>query len=170
MPKKGYVITEEHRKNLSIAKIGHKNYLPKGFIPWNKGLKGTHFSPSTEFKKGIRISPKTEFKKGFIPWIKGKKRTDIIAEKHFNWVGDKIGYSGLHMWIRKHGNKLLFCEHCGKTKNIQWANKSGEYKREKNDWLRLCVSCHKKYDQIVKRKKYNELFEKNKINKKLCKI
>ena len=29
-----------------------KSASSKGRIPWNKGLKGTHFSPKTEFKKG----------------------------------------------------------------------------------------------------------------------
>lgn len=42
-------------------------------VAWNKGIKGTHFSPETEIKIGQRLSPKTEFKKGMIPWNKGMK-------------------------------------------------------------------------------------------------
>jgi len=42
------------------------------------------------------------------------------------------------------------CEHCGvgelKGHQIHWADKSGQYKRELSDWLRLCVQCHKLYD------------------------
>jgi len=32
-------------------------------------------------------------------------------------------------------------------KKIHWANKSGEYLRDKDDWIRLCCKCHKKYDK-----------------------
>lgn len=47
-------------KNPALRKKISKGWFPKGLIPWsathkmppawNKGLKGTHFSPSTEFK------------------------------------------------------------------------------------------------------------------------
>ena len=33
--------------------------------------------------------------------------------------------------------------------NIQWANISGNYIRERGDWLGLCVKCHRKYDNKV---------------------
>ena len=32
--------------------------------------------------------------------------------------------------------------------------KDGKYKRQRNNWLRLCVSCHRKYD--YKRRKINK--------------
>jgi NUMOD3 motif len=35
-----------------------------GRSAWNKGLKGIHLNPATEFKKGVRVAPATEFKKG----------------------------------------------------------------------------------------------------------
>lgn len=48
-----------------------------GHPAWNKGLKGIHLSPSSEFKtgsvpwnkekKGIHLSPRSEFKRGLIP-------------------------------------------------------------------------------------------------------
>lgn len=33
--------------------MSNKGYFKKGHTPWNKGLKGIHLSPNTEFKKGI---------------------------------------------------------------------------------------------------------------------
>ncbi len=32
--------------------MGNRTSFKKGYTPWNKGLKGLHFSPATEFKKG----------------------------------------------------------------------------------------------------------------------
>lgn len=34
------------------------------------------------------------------------------------------------------------CENCKQSKKTQWANISGEYKRELNDWAELCAACH----------------------------
>lgn len=112
-----------------------------------------------KFTKGHHYSPSTEFKKGFIPWNKGKKgyttslrgrtRKDFIGERNPSWKGDHVGYHGLHRWIIKQLGKPCKCKHCGKDYGrFMWADKSGEYKRELEDWIRLCYSCHHKYDQI----------------------
>lgn len=73
------------------------------------------------------------------------------GNKHWNWQGDSISYKGLHLWVHKTLGSSSRCEHCGFQSNsnrkIHWANKSHQYKRETSDWLRLCVSCHKKYDK-----------------------
>jgi len=50
----------------------------KGHIPWNKGKKGIHISPSTEIKKGQHLSSKTEFKKG-----------NNTGKNNLNWKGGK---------------------------------------------------------------------------------
>lgn len=78
-------------------------------------------------------------------WL-GKPESEIPA-----WKGDKVGYRALHYWVERMLGKPATCEHCEKTnlsgKFIQWANKSGEYKRETTDWIRLCGKCHSKYDR-----------------------
>ncbi|MEK6880580.1 MAG: hypothetical protein AABY22_13265, partial [Nanoarchaeota archaeon] len=59
-------------------------------------------------------------------------------------------YKRVHVWINKRlGNpqKCLFCKTI-KAKKYEWANKSGKYKWDIKDWLRLCVKCHKKYDDV----------------------
>lgn len=53
----------------------------KGSVPWNKGLKGIHLSPSTEIKKGQHLSPNTEYKGGSTPWIKDRKHSQATREK-----------------------------------------------------------------------------------------
>lgn len=56
-------------------------------------------------------------------------------------------YSTLHDWVRRHKGKPKKCEFCGKTEGmLHWANISGEYKRDVDDYMSLCVSCHRKYD------------------------
>lgn len=63
------------------------------------------------------------------------------------WKGDKVGYRGLHMWIRRERGNPTFCTHCPSIKNLEWANISGEYKHDIADWLELCRKCHRKYDK-----------------------
>ena len=96
----------------------------------------------------------------------GKKHSDDTkkkmsegrrGEKSPVWKGDKVSYRGLHYWIADKLGKPDTCEHCRKSglrgHFIHWANKSGEYKRDLQDWIRLCRSCHGKYDS---RKKMSE--------------
>lgn len=72
-------------------------------------------------------------------------------EKNNSWKGDKVGYSALHAWVYKKLGKPDTCENCLKTNlfgmSIHWANISHEYKRDVNDWIRLCVKCHHDYDR-----------------------
>lgn len=76
------------------------NNFADGHEPWNKGLKGIHLSPETEFKKGsvpwnkdvkgLHHSPETEFKKGRVaehrlPVGSVTERTDKQGKQRF-WV------------------------------------------------------------------------------------
>ena len=78
-------------------------------------------------------------------------------EKHVNWAGDKVSYSAIHAWIRKKLGTPQKCEHCGSTskKKYEWANISGKYLRNLNDWIRLCTSCHRHYDKNKLKKTYD---------------
>lgn len=106
--------------------------------------------------------------KGRIGYWKGKKfskkhRENISlsikndekrrGQYHGNWKGDAASYVAIHMWISKWLGKPKYCEYCKTTtaKRFDWANKSGEYKRELSDWIRLCKKCHIKYDDIINR-------------------
>jgi hypothetical protein len=108
----------------------------KGVIVWNKGSIGIMKPNKTSFQKGKHYSPNTEFKKG-----------ENTEENNPRWLGDSIGYYGLHFWLVKKRGKAKVCQHCGSTVNVQWANKSFEYKRDIDDWLELCSKCHHKYDR-----------------------
>ena len=83
------------------------------------------------------------FKKGY----KQSKRTKkIISETHKGKFKSE-SYNALHYWIRTYGPDKRACEIC-KKKNcfLEWASKSHEYKRDLDDWMLVCRSCHKKYD------------------------
>lgn len=79
-----------------------------------------------------------------------------------NWKGDRVGKSSLHIWVEKHRGKPRKCEHCGtvKAKQYDWANVSQKYKRNLNDFIRLCRSCHAKYDYPTRSKKWRNSVKK----------
>ena len=88
---------------------------------WNKGMKGIHLSPASEFKKGsepwnknlkgLHLSPESEFKKGRI----GDNRAEIgtitvrvdSQGKPRNWI--KTEHPNVHvhlsryLWAKEHG-------------------------------------------------------------------
>jgi hypothetical protein len=57
-------------------------------------------------------------------------------------------YTLVHLWMKITFGKPQKCEHCKTTEKrmYHWANISGTYLRQRDDWLRLCVPCHKKHD------------------------
>ena len=90
-------------------------------------------------------------------------------EDNPNYKGDKVGYIGIHIWLRKYfGNpeKCSFCKIQGTRKtgkwNIVWALKKGfEYERKLNHFFGLCNKCHRNYD---KTENWNKNISKAKIN------
>ena len=88
-------------------------------------------------------------RRGKSTWNKGLSLIGIFSdEKIANFKKIGVGMSPLHEWVVRRLGKPSKCEFCGtmEKRKYHWANKSGEYKRDLNDWLRLCVPCHKKYD------------------------
>ena len=79
--------------------------------------------------------------------MKGNKNS-AVGDKHWKWAGSHVGYRGIHHWMTKRYGQPNYCEHCKRSdkENYDWANVSGKYKRNRNDWIRLCKSCHKIYD------------------------
>lgn len=73
-----------------------------------------------------------------------------LGTKNPKWKGELAGYDAKHDWVRRHWGQPQICEHCTLTnlgsRKHHWANISGEYKRDRSDWLRLCAKCHYKYD------------------------
>lgn len=149
---------------------------PKGNIPWNKGKKGLQKAPPTAFKKGQHFSRRTEFKKGLTPWNKGLSQSAetkekirltklknnnsykrLVGELNPMWKGDEISYRQKHRRIRNILGCPIVCTNCKvyisftkhKHPNIEWANISGEYSLDLDDWVALCTKCHARFDGIV---------------------
>jgi hypothetical protein len=92
-----------------------------------------------------------------------KKKFGKSNEKHPLWKGDKVSYSGLHLWVKRHKPCLFYCENCKKAKEeyeLELSNISGEYKRDINDYEYLCVRCHNDKDKVGK--SFEELMGKEK--------
>lgn len=136
---------------------------------WNKGLKGIHLSPKSEFKKGVRANPAGEFKKGHKPVKpiqKGERRgiaTEFTTERskgenNNKWKGNKVGYGATHSWIYRHYGYATCCENrelevllfnCnGISNKYEWAFKHKKgHARDRKQYYQLCHSCHIKYDR-----------------------
>lgn len=75
-----------------------------------------------------------------------KRKLNLYAgssnEDNPNWKGNKVGYKGLHQWLRMHKPKVDLCESCKENPPFDLANISGEYKRELDNYEWLCRRCH----------------------------
>lgn len=105
-------------------------------------LKKRKYCTRACYRSGAENDP-TKFQKGHNPLI------DQWGEKNASWKGDNVGYAGLHAWVKTVLGKPQKCDKCGCTdkKYYDWANISHQYKRDLNDWIRLCRSCHTKMDR-----------------------
>lgn len=86
-----------------------------------------------------------------------------IGPNNYRWKGNAVGYYALHRWVERTLGKPLRCEICGNTGGkFNWANKSKKYLRSTDDWVRLCLVCHKRFDGLTKLSKEQALEIKNK--------
>lgn len=76
------------------------------------------------------------------------KKGERLRENHPLWKGENATYITKHKWVVYHKGRPKFCESCGdENKNrYEWANISGKYLRDLDDYIRLCKKCHFKFD------------------------
>lgn len=129
-----HIMTEERRKKISES---HKGKTPKNFKeiqqkawestrgkePWNKGTKGICKPNKTSFKR-----------------------------RGLTFKGTHSEYTALHKWVRRHLGNPLSCVKClgngvVNVTRIEWANISGEYRKEYDDWMPLCKKHHYYFDK-----------------------
>lgn len=74
------------------------------------------------------------------------------GENNRGWKGDKVGYAGLHLWVRKHKQPMpKMCEFCEQEKRLVVANLDGKYSRDLTTWAWLCYSCHLRHDKVAEK-------------------
>lgn len=109
-----------------------------------KGTKNPH---TPEWNKKISEGVKRQHAEG-----RGRSLgfTDEQRQKAYktNWRGENLTKEGLHQWVAYWKGRPKICEFCGteKAKKYEWANKDHKYKRVLDDYIRMCTSCHRKYD------------------------
>lgn len=69
----------------------------------------------------------------------------VSGVNHYRWGGVTASYAAKHNYARKWWLRDV-CQHCESIENLQMANISGKYLRDKEDWLTLCAKCHFKFD------------------------
>ena len=82
----------------------------------------------------------------------GLKRGSVLKNGHGkNWRDKDYSYSAVHAWIRNNYGPAKRCENpdCNNknAKRFEWSNISGKYKRDRNDFIQLCCSCHSLKDE-----------------------
>lgn len=122
----------------------------------NRGrfVKGHKQSPKSRLKMSIAKKGKPVNPKGSKFSKKHKKNLSLshlgknTGPKHFKWRGDKAGYMALHARLSRRRGKPKYCENCDlkdPRKRYEWANLNGKF-ADINDYKRMCVPCHRKFD------------------------
>lgn len=100
--------------------------------------RGKKFTPEQieKISMGTRIGNERMHAEGRIPVVRREA-------EHPAWKGHDATYSTIHWWLRRF-KKWGVCWNCGRDDvRTQWANVSGDYRREREDYVELCCSCHK---------------------------
>lgn len=144
----------------------------KGFIPWNKGLKGInagekHYNFGKK-RPGIGGTPK-----GTVSYWRGKKRPEIAGENNPAWKG---GITPINKALRQsfeyeEWRKSVFerdlytCQDCGQIGGYLHADhikRFAEYpdlRFEVSNGQTLCINCHK-----IKTREEGRLYWKNQFS------
>jgi hypothetical protein len=144
----GHLTSEEVRCKISKANTGrkHTEEAKKKIGLYWKGRKRGKQTPEHRKKLSIAFT-------GRVVSEETKKKMSLAkaGKNSPSWKGDSAGYRSKHGWMSRKFGKPDTCEHCKQSglsgREIHWANVSGNYLREKSDWLRLCIRCHGAFDR-----------------------
>jgi hypothetical protein len=143
---KGHKLSPESLEKMRQAHIGAKHSVDSR-AKMSASRTGHVVSQETREKLSSKLAGRVLSEE----WRKkiSKSRVGILDfDKHYNWKGENAGYGSKHKWVRRVLGVPSLCENCDTTeaKRFEWANLSGEYKRDISDWARLCTSCHRLID------------------------
>jgi hypothetical protein len=154
-PKRGYVKGQPHRFIRGHHTRGRRHSAEARAKIAAAG-RGRRASEATRqriaaSKRGLRHSAETKAK------ISRALRGRFVGPAHPGWRGARIGYQPLHAWVARHKQKTGVCSHCGavvgteRFRGTQWANVSGHYLRDLDDFIELCIPCHSERDRAARR-------------------
>lgn len=107
----------------------------------------TGLKRSYETIKRCKIAAKIRWKtQGY----REKFRKSTTGENHAHWLGENVSKGVLHKWLARWYGKADRCENINCPDELDmfdWANLSGEYKRDRADFIRLCRLCHIRFDR-----------------------
>lgn len=149
----------------SNHKLSISNGMKRFFINGGKnGMFGKHTSNYqkkivSNTHKGIPLSlehrKKISLSKNGIKFTDSHKKNLSIAHKKNRkrlFTGTNSSYKCLHVWLKRNLPKLE-CEQCHSTDRLQYANRTGLYKKDISDYIILCTLCHVRYDWKMHREK-----------------
>lgn len=116
---------------------GHKLGQPIRFINGHNA-RGSRHSVETKAKIGAASAARRHT-------VETRRR--LAGPNRPLWKGNAVAYKTLHAWVGRHKVKAGACSECGAAGATEWANVSGQYRRDLDDFTELCRSCHRRFDK-----------------------
>lgn len=90
-------------------------------------------------------------------------------------MGQSLEYFRIHNWLTYHHGKACKCDNelCEsvKPKRFEWALLKGkDYKKDRNNYIQLCPSCHRRYDYTEEQRKKQSESAKGRVFSKSHRI
>lgn len=106
-------------------------------------MKGKTHTSSTRKKMSLSAKKRIVDK----PYTNPSGKRGVLSP---SWKGGVAWYESVHNWIKRQLGRPMQCSKCGTINSVkyEWANISGNYLWELDDWIRLCSKCHHRYDNI----------------------
>lgn len=124
----------EHRTNNAAAQRGRK-------------LSDETKAKISASKRGKPLTPETRAK------MSALRKGTRTGEANPVWKGERVGYRAIHTWVGEHKPRTGSCTTCGQSGKTDWANIDHEYHRDLDDYIELCVKCHRAYDRELKERR-----------------
>lgn len=115
---------------------------------YEKGMSQTEIA---EFFHTTQKVVYNTFKRNGYKCRKAYKRNQW-GSNNSSWVGDKAKYGTLHQRVESLKGKPKYCEVYGTTDpdiRYEWANVTGDYHDIEHGYMRMCVKCHRNFDNSI---------------------